>query len=395
MNLARLLVAPLLAAAGLAAHAASLEVTPALPAFGQPVAVELTDSNSMIYLPVTRYIRSGSNITVEFEYLPSSFGPPGPDFGNAALNLGELAPGNYTVQARLFNIANPKSAPEVLSRQVAVVPPSSWGLYLVPQQPNAFSAFEVVVRSAVYFDPASMRARLDGGVVRIDFDYMGNAPASGNAPEGMSTFAAVKVPALPPGTFRVEGWGRDKSTGVSELYFARDVSVAGAVPIVEYYSFSLDHYFIAAGPDEIALVDAGARGDWKRTGHGFKAWMRAADAPPSARPVCRFYAQGPNSHFFTGDAKECDFLKALEHSQRAEANARGQQFLGWQYEGIAFYAVLPEGGACPGGLEPVYRAYNNRAADNDSNHRFMREARQRTAMSVSWVDEGAQLCSAR
>ena len=166
------------------------------------------------------------------------------------------------------------------------------------------------------------------------------------------------------------------------------------MPIVEYYSVALDHYFIAAGPEEIATVDAGGRGDWKRTGQRFNAWLRAADAPPSARPVCRFYAAGPNSHFYTGDARECDYLKALEQSQRADANARGQQFKGWQYEGVAFYAVVPDSGTCPGGMAPVFRFYNMRAQENDSNHRFMVEARQKVAMSVSWKDEGVAFCSA-
>jgi hypothetical protein len=387
-------LAAALALAPLAAPAASLAVNPSLPAYGQAVTVELSDMNSPAYLPATRYTKSGSTIIVDFEYAPSSFGPLGPDFGTGTLRLGELAPGNYTLQARLYNITNPKSPPEVLSRSLAVVPPEGWGLHYVPQVPDAFSAFEVVVRSAVYFDPSTLRSRVENGVVRIDFDYMGSAPAGGTAPAGMTTFAAVGVQALQPGSYRIEGWGRDSSTGVTERYFTKDLNVAGAVPVIEYYSVGLDHYFIAAGPDEIALVDSGARGDWKRTGQKFKAWMRAADASPMARPVCRFYARGPNSHFYTGDASECDFLKKLEQSQRAEANARGQQFLGWQYEGIAFHAVVPESGACPGGMAPVYRAYNNRANENDTNHRFMPDARQRAAMAVSWVDEGPAFCSA-
>lgn len=377
------------------AQAAQLQVNPVLPVHGQAITVELTDA-APTYLPATRFTRSGSHIVVEFEYLPSGFGPPGRDFGVGSLKLGELPPGNYTIQARLFNILNPKSAPDVLVRELAVVPPETWGLHLVPKEPDAFSAFEVVVRSAVYFDPASMRARVDGGVVRIDFEYAGNAPAGGAAPPGMTTYGSVRVPALPPGTYRVEGWGRDRNNAAAatEQYFTRALNVPGAVPIVEYYSVALDHYFMAAGPDEVAMVDSGARGDWKRTGHQFKGWLRAGDASPMARPVCRFYAMGPNSHFYTGDARECESLKALEHSQRAEANARGQAYLGWQYEGIAFYAVLPEGGSCPGGMAPVYRAYNNRWKENDSNHRFTPDARQRSAMSVSWVDEGVAFCSA-
>jgi hypothetical protein len=166
----RTVATALLALASVAAHAVTLQVTPSLPAYGQKVMVELKDMNAPTYLPVTRYSKAGNTIVVEFEYVPSTFGPFSPDFGMASLNLGELAPGNYTIEARLFNIATPKSAPEVLSRQFAVVPPDAWGLHLVPKEPDAFSAFEVLVRSAVYFDPASMRSRVEGGVVRIDFD---------------------------------------------------------------------------------------------------------------------------------------------------------------------------------------------------------------------------------
>lgn len=395
MNIARPLAALAVSLATLsAASAAELHVNPALPAYGQPVTVELRNVTWGTYLPATRFTRKGSDIVVDFEYAPSAFGPLGPDFGDGTLRLGELAPGNYTIHARLHNLANPKSPPETMSRGIAVVPPDQWGLYLIPKQPDAFSAFEVMVRSAVHFDPTTLRSQVQGGVVRIDFEYLDNAPAGGATPPGTTTFAATRIEALAPGSYTIEGWGLNRKTGVVEKYFTKEINVAGAVSVVEYYSFALDHYFMAAGPDEIALVDSGARGDWQRTGHQFKAWSRLADASPMARPVCRFYAAGPNSHFYTGDAAECDFLKSLERSQRADANARGQPFLGWQYEGIAFYALVPQNGSCPNGLGAVYRAYNNRWKENDSNHRFMLDARQRSAMAVSWVDEGAVFCSA-
>ena len=376
-----------------AAAAASVMVNPALPTYGQNVTVELQDMPFPTYLPATRYVKNGSTIVVEYEFAPDPSGARRADFGSAPLALGELAPGTYTVQARLFNMANPKSPAESTTRNIAVLPPEQWGLYAVPRQPDAFATWEVVVRSAVYFDPTSMRARVDGNVVRIDFDYDGAAPVGGNIPPGMTSFAAVKVPGLQPGNYRVEGWGRERKGSVSEMYFTRDVGVSSSVAVVEYYSPALDHYFMTAAADEIDLIERGLRGDWQRTGHRFKAWLRASDASPFAKPVCRFYSTGVNSHFYTGDPKECEFLKALEHSQRAEANARGQPFRGWAYEGIAFHAVVPEYGACPGGMTAVYRAFNNRAAQMDSNHRFTVEHSQRLAMSMSWVDEGAAFCS--
>jgi serine protease len=151
---------------------------------------------------------------------------------------------------------------------------------------------------------------------------------------------------------------------------------------------------MAAGPDEIDLLDGGAQGNWKRTGQGFHAWLQRGDAPGSAQPVCRFYAAGPNSHFYTGDPSECGSLKALEQKDRADAAARGQRFLGWGYEGIAFYALMPVNGQCPSGTSPVWRAYNNRAAEDDSNHRFTVDPQQRAAMAAAWIDEGVAFCSA-
>jgi hypothetical protein len=173
--------------------------------------------------------------------------------------------------------------------------------------------------------------------------------------------------------------------------YATDFQVKGTSTVVEYYSDQLDHYFISAWPDEVTALDAGVA--FKRTGQRFQAWLRVADAPGYATPVCRFYASGPNSHFYTADPGECQYLKSLEQKQRADANAKGQPFPGWQFEAIAFYAVAPQGGACPSGTTPVYRAYNNRAAENDSNHRFTASERMRQAMRQSWVDEGVAFCS--
>ncbi|MGZ5032238.1 MAG: hypothetical protein ACXWAC_03485 [Usitatibacter sp.] len=390
------------AAAGLAIGASIVSIaacaTPtisatSMPLYGQSVQIELRGADFPTYLPATRFKRSGSTIVIDYEYVTGEFAPPSPDFGNLAVTLGELAPGNYTVQARLFDINKPKSSPQTISANVPVIPPDDYGLYLIPMEPQAYSPAEVMVKSAVYFDPASMRATLSGNVIRVDFDYYGDAPVGSTAPAGSTSFASITMPSLQPGSYRVEGWGRAKSGGDSGRYFTKDFTVASTVPVVEFYSEGLDHYFLSATAEEIAMLDRGAQGDWKRTGQSFKAWARASDASPWAKPVCRFYAKGPNSHFFTGDDAECRYLKALEQQQRADAAAQGQPFLGWQYEGIAFYALMPEDGSCRPPWAAVYRSYNHRAAQGDSNHRFTIDPDLRAAMDVSWIDEGAAFCS--
>lgn len=373
--------------APLAAHAqARLEANPAVPRHGQPVELRIANVNA--HLPSARFSRSGSTITLEADHLPSTFGPFSRNVGEPVLLVGELPPGNYQVLARLTDLSGATGTTTV-STTLAVVPPDAWGAYMLPAQPPAFSATHAVLRSAAYLDPSSLRTSVAGPVVRVDFEYLADAPASGPAPAGMQAYGSVPVPALAPGSYRLEAWGTPKAGGAAEKYFERDFVVGSAVPVVEYYSALLDHFFVAAGADEIALLDRGGQGDWKRTGFAFKAWFRAGDAPPGAAPVCRFYARGPNSHFYTGSESECRDLRAYEDAQRAA----GGDFPGWSYEGTAFWTVMPVNGACPAGLAPVYRLYNGRAAEMDSNHRFTSDAPQRAATSQEWVDEGVHLCA--
>lgn len=388
----RIAIAAAIAASLPAAAQSKLAANPVLPTYGQPVTVELRDTAWPMYLPATRFSINGSSVVIDYEYLTDGFGPTRPDFGDAPVNLGELAPGNYTVQARMHDIARPSAAPIVLETTIAVVPPAVWGLYTVPVEPQAFSPAKVMVKSAAYFDPASMRASVSGNFVRVDFNYLSNPPGVSAVPAGMAMYGSVPIAALAPGSYRIEGWGSTNG-GAPEQFFTRDMVVASSTPVLEYYSPSLDHYFMASGADEIALLDRGAQGDWERTGYGFKAWTRQADGPPGAAPVCRFYARGPNSHFFTGSRQECDYLKGLEAQQRADALAKGTTFLGWGYEGIAFWTLMPVNGQCVAGTQAVNRAYNDRAAQNDSNHRFTIDPLQQSAMMVDWQDEGAQLCS--
>jgi hypothetical protein len=391
------------AAAGIAAAMAApalmagpqLTANPAFPAYGQAVQLDLWNTSWPTYLPATRFSRTGNTITIDYEYVTDGFGPSRPDFGYMPVAIGELPAGNYNVQARLFDINQPKAGPQIVSASLAVRPPEAWGIYMVPSQPLAFQPAEVLVRSAAYFDPTTLRSTVMGNVVRVDFDYDGSAPVvSGvSAPPGMTSFASVKIAGLAPGTYRVDGWGRERKGGNSERFFTTPLAIGTTVQIVEYYAESLDHYFMSAWPDEVAGLDAAPQAGFKRTGQTFKAWLREADAPYGAVSICRFYASGPNSHFYTGDPAECQGLKALERKQRADAAAQGQSFKGWQYEAVAFYALMPQAGKCPGDTQPVYRDYNMRAQQNDSNHRFTVSSQMRAAMMMGWTEEGVAFCA--
>lgn len=152
---------------------------------------------------------------------------------------------------------------------------------------------------------------------------------------------------------------------------------------VEYYHPGLRHYFVTADAAEMGFVDSGGAGaGWARTGGRFGVYAAAGDAAGLA-PVCRFYGTpgvGPNSHFYTANAAECEFVKSQA---------------GWTYEGIAFHVPVPQAGTCPAGTTSVMRTYNDRAAANDSNHRFTVDATVQARMvAAGHRDEGTVMCAA-
>jgi len=373
------------AAAFAAAASAGVEVNPDFPVYGQAVSVMLSDVGADPYFIATRYRRDGANIVLEVEHASGGYFGYRPDTGYVPVSLGELAPGHYNVQAKLFDISDPDAAPLLFTRGIDVAPPESPGVYSVPRNPGANEAFQLVVVADGAIDASSLRATVTDSSIRVDFTYSTN----GSAPK----FGNVKVPGLAPGAYAVEVFGKNPAFFVNPTRFSGSVGVDATTTVAEYYSPRLDHYFMSAWPDEMVALDAGM--GFMRTGETFKAWLRQGDAPGYAVPVCRFYASGPNSHFYTADPGECQFLKSLEAKQKAEANTKGQPFGGWQFEAIAFYALAPQGGTCPANTLPVYRAYNRRAEQGDSNHRFTVTSRMRVAMQVGWADEGVAFCSPR
>jgi dienelactone hydrolase len=162
-------------------------------------------------------------------------------------------------------------------------------------------------------------------------------------------------------------------------------SANGEVRAVEFYNTFLEHYFVAAGQGEIDGILNGAAGPgWELTRESFKVWPQMpADTFTGVGPVCRFYgrpAGGPNSHFFTASASECQLVKDQG---------------GWFYEGIGFYA-LPVGNPrqCPAGWLSVNRAYNNGFPRNDSNHRFTTSDSSILEMGrKGWAVEGTVMCA--
>jgi hypothetical protein len=220
---------------------------------------------------------------------------------------------------------------------------------------NGFTLFKTTARGAP--DPAFGVNGLANISLPVSADTASVSPyAYRVTPEGyVATLAIAMVP----------------HEALVRAYVAK-VQVVG--DIVEFHNTSLDHYFVTYDGDEARGIDAGMAGPgWSRTGASFR--------PGGTTPVCRFYGTpgvGPNSHFFTAGADECE---AVKHA------------LGWTYEGLGFYTTPPSDGWCAASLVPVHRLYNNRAAQNDSNHRFVTDTTLIPAMEAKgWVHEGVAFC---
>lgn len=175
-----------------------------------------------------------------------------------------------------------------------------------------------------------------------------------------------------------------RSLGVSGVGDNLGVCFATSAPpqyqrVTEYHNTLLNHYFLSSSSQENTFIDTGGAGPgWERTGDSFLT-IPPSDCYDSAN-VFRFYGPGPNSHFYTADPKECGGLRTHES--------------GWNAEGIAFGARLPENGQCPSNeYTPLYRLYNNRWMFNDSNHRYtIRTNIYEQMINKGWVGEGVAMC---
>ena len=160
---------------------------------------------------------------------------------------------------------------------------------------------------------------------------------------------------------------------------------------LEFHNEGLDHYFMTADPNEFDVIGRGDAGPgWSSTGGTVFGFIPMRSGSPGAVRVCRFYGNravnpatglpfGPNAHTFILDGPECDTVR---HDP------------GWIFESFAFHVFPPVEGQCPPGGDPVYRAYNQRAAQIDSNHRFTTSQSIYQQMRASgWLGEGVVMCA--
>jgi hypothetical protein len=169
--------------------------------------------------------------------------------------------------------------------------------------------------------------------------------------------------------------------------------------LTEFYNKSLNHYFLTANPDEAKWLRASPELGWTPTCEYFAVFGANGNTPANyTRQIWRFYGSptlGPNSHFFTANDAERQFL--LELSTRTPASIPK-----WNSEGI----LLPIPGdisvsECNSGikdgvkLRQIHRFYNNgHSRGVDPNHRYVWSEKVRAEMrALGWIDEGIAWCT--
>ena len=264
-------------------------------------------------------------------------------------------------------------------------------LVAVAQYFNATPTYIQLVAMSVAFVPDfSLFVSIigDGTVSSLD----GGISCGSDCSESYSPATNVTLSAVAATGSIFSGWSGNCSgtspTCTLRISESRNVTANFAFvtspPVVEFHNAILNHYFITADPAEATAIDNGIAGPgWSRTGLFFK--------PGGNLPVCRFYgspAPGPNSHFYTAIADECNFLKQLGATSPSSLPR-------WNFEGLAFSSSLPANGSCPARTVPVYRAYNNGfLLGKDSNHRLTTSADAlQQVIAQGWKYEGIAMCA--
>jgi Repeat of unknown function (DUF5648) len=150
------------------------------------------------------------------------------------------------------------------------------------------------------------------------------------------------------------------------------------VKVVEYYSATMDHYFLTTHLDEQDLLDRGAIKGWQRTGYSFLGYLTAY---VGLSGVCRFYYTNyvVDSHFYTASSEECDKLISEKI---------------WQLEETGFFVRTPDAfGQCPATTQAIKRLYNN-GNRGSPNHRYVSDAALiQQMLDRGWILEGPVFCA--
>ena len=259
----------------------------------------------------------------------------------------------------------------------------AYALTITPAVPEAYQPFTLeqsFTGCPAFSSPDIIRVDVfpDTHIVKLDADFQDGCFA---APPTLQKVA--KLLGLPGGTYSVRARTvePDPVEPPPEIGTVTIAPAPPTQPVFAFYNSGIKHYFItASSAEKNSLLGGGGGGGWGIVDGGFNAWPADGPAPAAAKPVCRFFSSLVNSHFYTAGAGECEMLK--------------QPSSGWTYEGIAFRALVPTKGSCYPGTHPVWRLYNDRFAQSDSNHRFVvSEDTYRHMIANGWIGEGVAFCS--
>lgn len=264
---------------------------------------------------------------------------------------------------------------------------------LPPQEPadytiGEYDHFRVEVFSPQYraFNLFSQLVNVDDGLITITYAY--TLPNRFSFPEHPPVATLTTITGLPAGDYTLKVVRLETGSIQIAEEFEKTIKVEvgpESMPVYGMFHTEIEHFFITADTEERDFI---TQHGWNVIDKGFNAWPAEGPAPEWALPVCRFYSEKVNSHFYTLDEEECEFLKDEQH--------------GWTYEGIAFRAIRPEGGVCGEGTEPVWRIFNPGTGFrqwegqwiNTVNHRFTTDQNvYQTSVMSELQGEGVAFCS--
>lgn len=233
-------------------------------------------------------------------------------------------------------------------------------------------------------NPAFVKA---GGDLPQDYRLTGSSPAIDQAIE--------------PGVAQ-DLDGRPRPVGRASDLGAYEYSADGAPTgdtAIEFYHAGKDHYFNTANPGDILFLEANPQSGWFKTGYAFKVYPLNSTSPGTVA-VARYYGAlqrsgvyKPDSHFYTGLAGERQLLDDGYRNAcpQGQGSCVGEA---WYYEKDEYRVNLPSNQACPSGMLPVYRFYNNGYPSKDSNHRYTIDTGVAADMKAKgWTDEGIKMCA--
>lgn len=281
----------------------------------------------------------------------------------------------------------------------ALLASSSWMAYAqqenaviqpITQPISAFEPFTVFVKNTTNYPSIYIFSKkIVGNEIEIVYTHERNILGSfGHFPEPETppVIPLVTFNGLPGGVYTLKTIGLPYSFNALSLEDEVELVVEDSpatIDVYELFNTTYRSYFITGDSSErdhlinqpnISLgIDR-----WYEISAGFKAWPEEGHAPSTALPVCRLYSAHVESHYYTIDEEECDFL----------------QTLGWKFQGNAFKAIPAVGGVCPSGTVAVLRLYIDRMPEYTMNHRFTTDAEAYQSMiHQGWTGEGVAFCS--